>query len=63
MQFVVRYWEWLGAAFAVASAVFWVWAALPETVAPDRYTASDAAADLAEIERQIEALQKGIMGR
>ncbi|MCF6304400.1 MAG: hypothetical protein L3J33_03405 [Rhodobacteraceae bacterium] len=57
MRFAAKHWEWFAGAFITASAVYWIAAAIPDAVAPDRYTATDAAADRAVIEKQIEALQ------
>jgi len=61
MRFIVRNWEIIASVFVVLSLIYWLSVNARDTVAPDRYTATDAAEDLAVIERQIEVLQIEVM--
>jgi len=59
--FWVKYWEWLAGAFVAGSFIYWLGVLLGGYVAPDRYTATDAANDRTAIEREIEQLRNEIL--
>ena len=65
MRFFLKHWEWFASGFSVLCVIGWslVFTFDVKEGIQDRYTAADAAADRAFIQKEVEILREQVIGK